>query len=69
MYQCPICKKENTGLVCASCGFDASRDYESNPTLAELSGSFPARSTLVEGLLQCANCGGFSFRVNPGSGL
>ena len=32
--KCPVCGKEHKGLLCAQCGFDASTDYGSYPTLA-----------------------------------
>ena len=32
--KCPVCGKEHKGLLCPQCGFDASTDYGSYPTLA-----------------------------------
>lgn len=30
--KCPVCDQENSTMLCARCGFDASRDYEQYPT-------------------------------------
>ena len=30
--KCPVCDQENSTLLCAQCGFDASRDYTLHPT-------------------------------------
>lgn len=40
MWKCPVCEKENSMLLCESCGFDGSCDYEHYPTL----GSVPWQS-------------------------
>lgn len=37
MYTCPVCDTKSDTLVCPSCGFDSSCDYENHPTLQQLS--------------------------------
>ena len=34
--KCPVCDQENSTMLCARCGFDASRDYERYSTLGTL---------------------------------
>lgn len=34
--KCPVCDKENQSMLCPSCGFDCSRDYERYPTFGPL---------------------------------
>ena len=67
MYQCPVCKKENTGPVCTGCDFDISRDYEGFPTLAELPAGLPSRKGAqmqLSGMHRCGNCGGLLFYLS-----
>ena len=43
--KCPVCDQENSTMLCARCGFDASRDYEQYPTFGVV-GSVPSLFTL-----------------------
>ena len=38
MWNCPVCQKENDGVICDLCGFDSSMDYEKYPSLCFVSG-------------------------------
>ena len=72
MEKCPICEKENTGLVCASCGFDSSRDYEAFPTLFLLPEGLPSRKAAQShspDLHCCESCGNQLFYLNSAKGV
>lgn len=72
MYQCPVCGKENTSLICAACGFDTSKDYEGYPTLAPLPPGIPSRGAAgknLEDMHRCEGCGGLLFYLNPAKGI
>lgn len=61
MWKCPVCDRENEHLLCESCGFDGSCDYESYPTLQRLMGtaeSVSGRKTKRKPVLVCPKCGG-----------
>ena len=71
MYICPICHQNNAAPQC-SCGFDASRDYETYPTLAPIKAGSPSRrgkSSTPSTLYRCKNCGGGIFYLHPDEGI
>ena len=39
MWKCPVCEKENSMLLCESCGFDGSCDFERYPSLGRFAGT------------------------------
>lgn len=71
MPKCPVCEKETTGLLCRSCGFDGSRDYERYPSfgkIPEKTDSVRTRKAALaekeKNTLRCPNCGGTSVSVD-----
>ena len=71
MGRCPVCGKDNVGLLCTGCGFDGSCDFEQYPTLGALSTAPRALSALRKkqeqewnDFLRCGVCGGRAFRFN-----
>ena len=73
MPKCTVCEKENEGLLCAHCGFDASADYESFPTLGFVTGqAVSARKKVWENAQNqycvCASCGSKQFLLDGATG-
>ena len=63
-YRCPVCETESCTLVCPSCGFDSSCDYETYPSLSQLNNapnSIARRrsrlQTQDQRILRCPACG------------
>lgn len=76
MNQCPVCSKAHAGVVCPSCGFDQSCNYESNPTLGVLRGQIISAAARREewnleqsDLVRCSNCGSTTFTVHMGRNM
>lgn len=68
MWKCPVCETENTTLLCRSCGFDGSCDFERYPSLAPVplqTKSVSAHQLLIQrpstNYLPCTSCGNISF--------
>jgi len=71
MMNCPVCDQPSGGIICESCGFDRSMDYENFPTLvplpqnsASVSGRSRQRRTHAASLFSCPNCGGRQFSIS-----
>lgn len=71
MYQCPVCGRASSTLLCSNCGFDGSCNYEAYPSLKALSAQIPSirarKADLAErekDLLRCPACGSTSLSVD-----
>ena len=61
MWVCPLCRSENSTMVCI-CGFDKSRDYESYPTFGRITAGVPSVAARMKreprkAVVQCPECG------------
>lgn len=71
MNICPVCANKNQNAVCPTCGFDASCDYESYPTLSKvnsfaltMSGIKNTYKNSLKKYLSCKKCGGKTFYID-----
>ena len=45
MWKCPVCDKENNAeMVCPTCGYDRTCDYEQYPTVFAVTTATPTRT-------------------------
>lgn len=69
MQKCPVCAKVNSDMICGNCGYDASLNYETFPTLLPVNGqSLSSRRTdweiMQKNYYRCPICGGRQFYFN-----